>query len=151
YAIGMRVDLKSDVYGQLLSVFYTDTGGRYERKLVASRVGNLLFVVLACIGMWLYARNDLDDKTSFVALTLFATQPIVLGYSGLVTHDIAATAGTAFAILAFVRWLQAPSWERAAIFGFAYGASVLCKFSCIAYVPAACVVIALVRTIDGRA
>jgi hypothetical protein len=143
YAIGMRVDLKADVYGQLLSVYYK--GGQYERKLVASRVGNLLFVVLACVGMWIYARSDLDQRTSFIALVLFATQPIVLGYSGLVTHDIAATAGTAFALAAFHRWLRTSSWRTAAIFGCAYGASVLCKFSCIAYVPAACIVIAILR------
>jgi hypothetical protein len=151
YAMGMRVDLDADVYGQLLSVFYTPTGGKYERKLVASRAGNLLFLLLACVGMWIYARSDLDPRAAFAALLLFVTQPIVLGYSGLVTHDIAATAATAFALAAFVRWLKNRDWRSAAFLGIAYGAGILCKFSCIAYVPAACAVIGIVRRMSGLA
>lgn len=146
YAIGMRVDLSRDVYGQVLSVFYSEKGGTYERKLAASRAGNLLFVALSCIGLWLYARAALGEREAVVALVLFTTQPIVLGYSGLVTHDIAATGATAFALAAFLHWIRDRSWRWAALMGVAYGVSVLCKFSCIAFVPAGCLVIFLVRT-----
>jgi 4-amino-4-deoxy-L-arabinose transferase-like glycosyltransferase len=150
YNIGMRVDLGADVYGQLLSVFYTPTGGKYERKLVAARVGNLVFLALACIGMWLYARSALDERSSFAALLLFVTQPVILGYSGLATHDVAATAATAFALAAFVRWVREPTKVRAVVVGVTYGIGILCKFSCIAYIPAACAVIALVRVVAFR-
>ena len=144
-AIGMRVALEKDVYGQLLSVFYTPDGGKYERKLAASRVGNLLFFVLAGVGMWMYARAALGERDALIAVLLFSTQPIVLGYSGLVTHDIAATAATAIALAAFLHWLRAPSARTAAILGCAYGLSILCKFSCIAFVPAGWIAIAIVR------
>jgi hypothetical protein len=80
------------------------------------------------------------------------TQPVVLGYSGLVTHDAAAAAGVGLSIVAFLRWLERPTAFRALLFGAAYGFSILCKFSCLLYVPIACGAILLVRiTLDRKA
>jgi 4-amino-4-deoxy-L-arabinose transferase-like glycosyltransferase len=66
-------------------------------------VGNLLFFALAALGVWFLARRVLDETQSLIALALFTTQPVILGYSGLATHDTAAVAGTALALLAFVQ------------------------------------------------
>ena len=151
YAIGMRIDLHREIFSKLLSVFFTDTGGKYEKKLFAARVGNLLFLALACVAMWMLARETLGERGPFVALLLFITQPIVLGYSGLATHDIAAAAMTGLSLVAFLRWLRMRGVRSASLVGVAYGVSVLCKFSCIAFVPAACAVIYAVRLIDRRA
>jgi hypothetical protein len=56
--------------------------------------------------------------------------------------DSLSAAGTFGAI---VRWLDEPSWKRAAVFGVAFGFGALCKFSCIAFVGVACLVLLLVR------
>ena len=152
YWIGMRVNLDTEnVYIRLLSVFQTKTGGKLSHKLVASRIGNLPFFVLACVGLWIYARRTLGEAGGLIALLLFVTQPIVLGYSCVATHDTAATAATAVAIVTFLRWLEKRDAKSAALFGLAYGFAILCKFSCIAYVPAACLMIFAVRLIDRRA
>lgn len=150
YRMGMRVNMQGDVFHTLLSVFFTPAGGKFETKLVASRVGNLLFLAIACVAVWMYGRTVLGDRGALIALLLFATQPIVLGYSGLATHDTAATAATALTIVAFLRWLQRRDIRSAALVGCAYAISVLCKFSCIAFVPAACASILLVRLIGRR-
>ena len=86
----------------------------------------------------------------FVATLLFTLQPVVAGHAGLATHDVAATAGLAWSLLTFARWLDEPGVRRAAWFGVAFGSAVLCKFSCIGYVPAACLAMFAVRAIRER-
>ena len=142
YLGGMRRDTSADFSGQLRSVF---ANGKYERDLVLARCGNLLFFVLAAVAVWFLARRVLDETQALIALALFTTQPVILGYSGLATHDTAAVAGTALGLLAFVRWLDEPSWKRAALFGVAYGFGALCKFSCLLFVAAGCAVLLLFR------
>jgi 4-amino-4-deoxy-L-arabinose transferase-like glycosyltransferase len=122
---------------------------KYERNLFLVRLGNLLFFVLASFGVWLLARRDLGGDGALLAVLLFTMEPIVLGYSALATVDIASVAGLVFALLAFRRWLDVGSLERALVLGFAAGFAILCKFSNIGYVPAACLGMFLVRVISG--
>lgn len=141
YLAGMRFDPSGGFGEQLHSVFYGH--GKYERNLFLARCGNLLFFALAAYAVWLLSG-------SVIAVLLFTMEPIVIGYSSLATHDAACVAGFAFALLAFLRWLREPDLKRALLFGAAYGISVLCKFTCIAAVPAACLAIALVRALRER-
>jgi 4-amino-4-deoxy-L-arabinose transferase-like glycosyltransferase len=115
------------------------------RDLVLARCGNLVFFVLAAIAVWFLARRVLDETHALIALALFTTQPVILGYAGLATHDTAAVAGTALGLLAFVRWLDEPSWKHGAVFGVAFGFGALCKFSCIPFVGAGCAVLLVFR------
>lgn len=140
---GMQFDPKLGLSEQLRRVFYT--GGSYERNLVLARLGNLLFFALAAIATWLWARRLLGDTGALVALLLFTLQPVVLGYSGLATHDAAAMAGVALALAAFGRWLDDTTLKNAILSGAAFGFAVACKFSAIGYVPAAWLAMLLVR------
>jgi len=149
YLGGMRYDPNLDFSAGLRWVFYGH--GKYEANLVRGRAGNLVFFVIAAIGVWLLARRLFDDVGALLALLLFTTQPAMLGYSGLATHDTPAVAGMAIALWAFIRWLEGPSLARAAVLGLAYGFAALCKFSCIAFVPAACAAIFAVRLLHDAA
>jgi 4-amino-4-deoxy-L-arabinose transferase-like glycosyltransferase len=149
YAGGMRYDPNLEFSAGLRWVFFGH--GKYEANLVRARVGNLLFFAIAAAGVWLLARRLLDDIGALLALLLFTTQPVILGYSGLATHDTPAVAGMAIALWAFIRWLDAPNLTRAAVLGVAYGFGALCKFSCITFVPAACGAIFAVRLIHDAA
>ncbi|HEV7241767.1 MAG TPA: glycosyltransferase family 39 protein [Thermoanaerobaculia bacterium] len=140
---GMDFDPARRVDEQLLRVFHSD--GRYETNLVLARAGNLVFFVIASLATWWWARRELGAVGGFVATLLFTFQPIVAGHAGLATHDVAATAGVAVSLLAFTRWLDARTVRSAALFGAAFGFTVLCKFSCIGYVPAACLAMFIVR------
>jgi 4-amino-4-deoxy-L-arabinose transferase-like glycosyltransferase len=133
---------------QLLRVFYSND--RYKTNLVLARAGNLLFFTLAAIAVWLWARRELGSGAGFVATLLFALQPVVAGHAGLATHDVAATAGVAWSLFAFVRWMDVSDLRRAAAFGAAFALAVLCKFSCLGYVPAACLAMFIVRAIRER-
>lgn len=147
YAAGMDFDPSREMNQQLLGVFYSD--GRYSRNLVLSRAGNLLFFALAAIATWRWARRELGDAGGLAAALLFTLQPLVIGHSGVATHDTAATAGMAVSLLAFARWLDTPVLSRAMVMGAAFGFAVLCKFSSLGYVPAACLAIYAVRFFRG--
>jgi 4-amino-4-deoxy-L-arabinose transferase-like glycosyltransferase len=142
---GMEFDASRTQVEQLSRVFYST--GRYETNLVLARCGNLLFFVIAATAVWWWARRELGASGGFIAVLLFAAQPIVSGYAGLATHDIAATAGVAVALVAYARWMDVASMRRAMVFGLAYGFASICKFSCIGYVPAACLAMYVVRVI----
>ena len=140
---GVKFDPNIDYVEQMKRVYYSN--GRYLQNLAITRAGNLVFFLIAAIATWLWARRELGELGGVIAVLIFTMQPIVLGYSGFVTHDAPAMAGTAVALLAFTWWLDRPTLARAALAGAAFGFSVVCKFSCIGYVPAACLAIYIVR------
>jgi len=140
---GMDFDPSRPIDQQLLRVFYSDD--RYKTNLVLGRAGNLVFFLIASIAVWLWARRTLSETGGFIATLLFTFQPMVVGHAGLATHDLPATAGVALSLLAFARWLDEQTAKRAMLFGAAFGFAVLCKFSCIGFVPAACLVMYVVR------
>jgi 4-amino-4-deoxy-L-arabinose transferase-like glycosyltransferase len=140
---GTRFDRIDPVSGHLQDVFQSPRG--YLRTLALARAGNLIFFIIAALATWMWARRELGDNAATAALLLFTTQPILLGYSGLVTHDTAAIAGVGLAILALLRWIDRPAAANAALLGAAWGFGMACKFSCIPFTPAACAAIFIVR------
>jgi 4-amino-4-deoxy-L-arabinose transferase-like glycosyltransferase len=142
---GMKFDPAIKMEEQLQRVFYSND--RYRTNLVLARVGTLVFFTLAALATWWWGRRELGATGGLVTAALFTLQPIIVGYSGLATHDGAATAGVAVALLAFLRWLDVPSTRRAMVFGAAFAIAILCKFSCVGYVPVACLAMYLVRCV----
>ncbi|MEA2568101.1 MAG: hypothetical protein QOI24_102 [Acidobacteriota bacterium] len=140
---GMRFNPHGDFTQQIHSVFYDH--GTYERNVVLARIGTLLFFIIAAAALAMWTYRELGALASIIATLLFTTQPIVLGYSALATHDGAATAGVAVSLLAMSYWLERRTPARAALLGAAFGFSVLCKFTCLAYVPLASGAIYMIR------
>jgi hypothetical protein len=140
---GMRWSAEGNRYQKVHDVLYAH--GKYERNLVLMRVGNLLFFILVAAALLLWTRREFGERESLIAVLLFTTQPVILGYAGLATFDAAAATGVAVALIAFSAWLQKPDAARAALLGAGYGFSVLMKFSCIGYVPAVCAAMYAVR------
>lgn len=142
---GLEFDPSRRVDEQLIRVFYSGGPERYTTNLFLARVGNLFFFALGTFAVWIFAQRELGKSSAAVAILLFTAQPMIIGHSGLATHDAAATASVALALLAFSWWLECPVHTRAMALGAAYGFAAICKFSCIAYVPAACFAIGAVR------
>jgi len=144
YLGGMRFNANAPTYSsQLHSVFYDR--GEYERNLLLARAGNLVFFIIAALALAAWTRRELGDVASIIATLLFTTQPILLGYSALATHEAASLAGIAVVLLAMSRWLEERSNARTAQLALAFGFSVLCKFSCLGFAPLACAAIYVVR------
>lgn len=145
---GMEFVPSLDVSSQLFHVFHSK--GRYMRNLVLARSGNLFFFAIASLAVWWWARREFGPAGGCIAMFLFTFQPLIVGHAGLATHDLAATGTTTLALMAYIRWLDSPTIRRAAIFGVAYGAAILCKFSCIGYIPAACLLMYRVRVMSDK-
>ena len=114
--------------------------GKVEPRFAIAlvRAGNLPWFILACCAVFLLAP---DSISGLIAVLLFTTVPPVLAHAGLATTDMAATATTALAVLAFVRWLDVASIGRAVALGAALGFAAVSKLSCLVFVPACMVVL----------
>lgn len=142
------VELKPDISEQLRLVFFSN--GNYKTNLVLARCGNLVFFAIAAFAVWAWSRRELGSIGGLLAVLLFTMQPVIYGFAGLGTHDMPATAGVASCLYAFACWLDRPDAKHSALFGAAYAFATLCKFSCIGYVPAACIAMTIVRMLRDR-
>jgi 4-amino-4-deoxy-L-arabinose transferase-like glycosyltransferase len=145
---GVKFQANAPYPEMLESVFHSLP--HYRTSLVLARSGALLFYAIAALALWMWARRELGDRGGAIALLLFTMEPILLGYSGLATHDGAAVAGVALSLFACSRWLEARSWRRALETGAAFGFAVLCKISCLVFVPAGVAAIVVVRLIRDK-
>ncbi len=145
---GVRLDAVYPIFDHLPQVF--QAGKSYRRTLALARAGNLFFFLIAAIATWWWARKEAGELAGLATMFLFTTEPVLLGYFGLITHDGAAAAGVAVAMLAFLRWIESPSVVNAIQVGAAYGFGIACKFSCIVFIPLACVAVLIVRVILDR-
>ena len=106
-----------------------ESAGDYMRGVVASRRGNLIFVILAIIGVDLWAAAEFGEIAGLIAAALFASLQPFLAHGGLATTDVAGTAGFAMGMAAMHFWLERPSWRRTLLLALAIGFGVVTKFS----------------------
>ena len=127
------------------------TGGHYEHNLALIRCGNLVFLLLALVGVAFWARRTLPPWFALLATALFASLPPVLAHAGLATTDMAACATFAVAVVALQRWLDKPGVANAALLGAAIGLGAVSKFSFLPFFGAASLAILAVDAgVTGR-
>ncbi len=124
--------------------------GRYLHNLSLARLGVLPFFLLATFIVWYWARSRYGDGPALVATFLFTTSPVVLAHAGLATTDMAVTATFTAALLAYINFLEQPTYVRAAIFGAATALAVLSKFSALVFLPACGFTLLLTRWLMNR-
>jgi len=114
-------------------ILYRD--GKYDLYLTLARAGALPFLALLLFVTWLWARRMLaGEGAALLAVILLLSVPPVLGHAGLAALDVAAAATILLALYALDRWLDAPSWRTAVLFGLASGLAVGTKFSAVPYI-----------------
>jgi hypothetical protein len=110
-----------------------DSGGEYLKNLALARAGNLPFLALATVAIFMWARRWFSDATGFWALLLFLNLPAVLGHAGLATLDIACTGSLIAALYWFLRWLEKPGLNETIWLGVASAVAVLSKFAVLPF------------------
>jgi hypothetical protein len=103
--------------------------GRFEQDLALARHGILIFFVIACAVVYVWARRLYGDWIGTLCLFEFTLLPLVLGHSGLITTDAAMMAMFGLFMLAFLLWQEAPSLKRAIAAGACLGLAMAAKFS----------------------
>ena len=118
-------------------------------RLTPARCAILGLGVLLVLVVYAWARALFGPPAGLLALALAVTCPTLLAHARLVTTDLPAALGfTATAWLVW-RWLNAPSWRRAACAGAALGAALLFKFSCALLAPII-LALAAIAVVTGR-
>ena len=110
-------------------------GAGYFRNLTLARIGNLPFLVLMSVVVYLWALRWFNRSAALWALLLFTCLPPILGHAGLATLDVACAATVAAALYQLLRWLEEPRPAQAATFGLALGLAFLSKFSSLGFLP----------------
>lgn len=111
----------------------------YQHNLMLARLGNLPFLLLACIVIFLWARRWFTATGGIWAVILFLSLPPILGHAALATLDLACAATLLAALYHLLRWLEHPAWRQSVSLGVAVSLAFLTKFSNIAFVGVCCV------------
>jgi Dolichyl-phosphate-mannose-protein mannosyltransferase len=109
-------------------------GQHYVDTLASARHGELPFLLVLALVVWLWARRLCGDAGAAAATVLLVTNPNILAHAGLATTDIAAAAMTTLALFTAVWWIDRPTWARTILLGIAIGAAIASRLSAIAFV-----------------
>ena len=120
-------------------------GDHYDRTLALARMGILPLFWIASLAVFLWASRAGGPVAAVIAVFLFTTIPPVLAHAGLVTTDMAATAFGVATFYASLWWSERPDRVRTIGFGVMLGLAALAKFSLLAYLPAAWLLLLLWR------
>jgi hypothetical protein len=101
-------------------------------------LGRLPGLGWSLLGAWLvyrWAGQLFGPRGGLVGLAVWCLEPNVAAYAHLITQDIPCTVLTLAATYGFWRYLNGPSWTRAAVTGGLLGAALLTKFTAVLLVP----------------
>jgi hypothetical protein len=149
YLSGLRLTGRGrDVFDKGTEILLANN--RYWHNLSLARFGVLPFFLLATVLVWYWGRVRYGDGPAVLATLLFTTSPAVLAHAGLATTDMAVAATFTGALLAFINFLEQPTYFRSAILGMAAGFAILCKFSALLFLPACGLALLTCRWLLGR-
>ena len=135
YLSGARFHQQPDPWREGRAIL--TVGNRYDRMLALARLGILPFFWLASLVVYVWTRRSFGEPAAFFATLTFTVLPPVLAHAGLATTDMALTATLGAAFLALLLWIEEASPLRTALLDAALAATVLSKFSSLAFLPAA--------------
>lgn len=110
-------------------------GNPGDAMVTLARLAPIGITLLLGLALFLWSRARYGNIAGFMALSLFAFNPVFLGHGNLVTTDIAAAAGIFTATWALLSYYAKPSPPRMLCAGGALGFAFLSKFSTILLVP----------------
>jgi hypothetical protein len=89
-------------------------GARYLRAFDWARHATLLWSLLAVVVLYVWGKSWIGESAGVVAAFLWALCPNAIGHASLVTTDVAAASAGLVSLFLFSRWVEGPSWRRAA-------------------------------------
>ena len=125
-------------------------GGHPAQTLALARAGILVFFVMACAIVYLWAKRSFGNTVAVLATGLFTLVPTVLAHAGLATTDMGLTAGLTAAFFALLVWAETPTWKHSVVLGVASAFALLTKFTTLGYLPAAAMLALLAYLIVER-
>jgi len=109
----------------------------YVRNLALARLGELPYLILGILVVFWWARLHYGRPAALISATLFALTPPILAFGGLAYTDLPVATLCGAALLAFVSWLERPTWRKSILLGLCTALAVLAKFTALLFLPAA--------------
>jgi len=106
--------------------------------LRTARIASVLVGALTLIGVFVFARIELDDRRGLLAALLLAVNPYFLAFAPLAftEGDVFITCSATWALATFAWLWQRPVRVRALAAGIALGLALSSKFSALSLIPA---------------
>jgi hypothetical protein len=142
--IGARLlDGDRSMFDQALAVLYANRHHDrpdYDRRVLCARLGVLPMYWLGAWLIYAWCARWHDRITAMIAVLLFTGLPAILAHSGLANTDMTFTVTFCWCVYMLLRMAETPTLVRGAWFGLALAASLLAKFSTLAFLPAGLIV-----------
>lgn len=101
-----------------------------------ARLGILPFFIMACLVVYVWAKQLFGEIAAYAALFLFISSPPILTHSGLATTDMAFTATFIASMYAFQNWLKQSSGVTWSVsLGIVIGFCLLSKITSLLFLP----------------
>ncbi|MFN4243304.1 MAG: glycosyltransferase family 39 protein [Tepidisphaerales bacterium] len=142
---GATTSRREDVaYAAGTQVLLSRDANWYWRLLGAMRWSMLVWGVVALVYAYLLGRFVAGPWAGAAAATLLSLDTTLLGHALWVCTDVAAAAGFLAALYHGLKWVERPTWGRAAAAGVAGGLAVGLKFTAGLALPALLLALAVV-------
>jgi hypothetical protein len=106
-----------------------------DKILFRSRVGPAILTLLLALLIFLAAREMFGTAPAFIALSLIAFDPNILGHGAIVTTDVGFSTFLFATAYAFYRYVKRPSIRRLLLMGVAGGLALAAKHTGILIFP----------------
>lgn len=103
-----------------------------------ARLANLIFGWITAIVLYAWVRGVHGTRTALFALTLCVLHPLLIGYTGLITVDMAHTAFVLMTFWFLSRFVERPGWPWLVAMGCALGAAIGSKYLALLWGVVAC-------------
>ena len=117
------------------TIFMYESGNDSDSLIFWSRFPLMLLAIFFGWLLFSWTRKHFGLKAAFFALLFFAFSPTFLTHSRYVTTDLGAAFGFFIGIIAFLWFLDYPTWKNAALVGLVFGLAELLKFSLVLLIP----------------
>jgi hypothetical protein len=128
--------------GREWQVGYHIIGTNPDRVLFWARLPMILIGALFGVALWLLGRKLVGDAAALGALFLYALDPTLIAHSYLVTTDVGVGAFILLFLYTLWLYLEQPGTGRMVWCGVAMGGMLGAKYSAVAVVPVAAILLA---------
>jgi hypothetical protein len=115
--------------------FLYRAGNNPDKILFWSRLVMILLSVFFGWFLFFWSRRLFGDAAALLSLFFFSFSPTILAHGRLVTTDVGAAFGAAFATFFWLKFLENPMRKNIILAGLSFGIAMLVKFSLILLLP----------------
>lgn len=115
--------------------FHAEHVEHYRTLFFFGRAGNVLLSCGLAFLLFRWARSLFGLPAAVGALLFYVGCPNILAHSAVATMDVPVTLGMTGGTWALWRWIQEPTWKRAALWGLVLGLALATKYTALMMLP----------------